>query len=180
MPRLFQRLIYRIYHRNSALAHFLTHRIRPAGILMILLVPASWLLIPLHSLGPIFQVRGLLLALLGMGLLWAFLRRAHVKTTRSLPRLATAGEPMHYRVTTRNLGKRTLAGSALFDMPPDNRPSYQLFSHSREPGEETRNIFDRTLGYYRWEWLQKNLNPSCQYRQFCLNAPLVISASCTN
>jgi uncharacterized protein (DUF58 family) len=162
---IFQRIIYRIYHRNSALAHFLTHRIKPAGILMVLLIPAAWLIMPVYSLAPLFQVRGLLFVLLGVSFLWAFLRRSQVKVTRNLPRLATAGEIMHYRVKVFNSGRKPVAGASLLDMPPDNRPSLPLFSRSKEPGEETRNLFDRTLGYYRWEWLQKTLtlftnNPS--------------------
>lgn len=156
-PPLLQRLIYRLYHRNSALAHFLTHRIRPAGILLIPLVPASWLVIPLHAPGPIFQIRGTLFALLGICFIWTLMRRARIHITRELPRLATAGETMHYRVNIHNSGTTTLSGASLLDMPPDNRPSLNLFTHSHEPGEETRNLLDRSLGYYRWEWLQKNL-----------------------
>jgi len=154
---LFHRLIYWIYHRNSALAHFFTHRIRPAGILMALLVPAAWLIMPVHALGPIFQIRGILFVILGVSCLWAFLRRARVKVTRELPRLATAGEPVQYRIRVLNSGKKSLSGASLLDMPPDNRPSFHLFRNSHEPGEETRNVFDRTLAYYRWEWLQKTL-----------------------
>ncbi|MBT8043756.1 MAG: DUF58 domain-containing protein [Verrucomicrobiae bacterium] len=154
---LFQRVIYRIYHRNSAIAHFLTHRVRPAGILLVVLIPASWMLMPLHSLGPIFQVRGMLFVLLGISCLWALSRRARVRVSRELPRLATAGEKLDYKVSVRNTGGRSLAGANLLDMAPDNRPSLQQFSRSREPGEETRNLFDRVFGYYRWEWLQKTL-----------------------
>lgn len=154
---LFQRLLYRTYHRNSALAHFLSRRIRPAGILMVLLIPAAWLIMPIHSLVPLFQVRGMLFILLAVSLTWAFSRRARVRVTRNLPRLATAGEIMHYRCKVYNSGKNNVAGACLLDMPPDNRPSFHLFSRSKEPGEETRNIFDRTFGYYRWEWLQKTL-----------------------
>lgn len=156
VPRA-QRWIHRIYHRNSALAHFFTHRIRSAGILLILLVPAAWMLLPLHALEPLFQLRGLSLTLLGVSFLWAFSRRARVRVRRDLPRLATAGEPMTYRVRVRNLGRLRLAGAQLLEMPPDNRPTVESFAWSREPGEETRNIFDRTLGYYRWEWLQRSL-----------------------
>lgn len=154
---VFQRWVHRIYHRNSALAHFFTHRIRPAGILLVLLIPAAWMLLPLHALGPLFQLRGLIFVILGVSLVWTFSRRARVRVRRELPRLATAGEPMTYRVHVRNLGKRSVAGTHLIEFPPDNRPSAENFTWSREPGEETRNIFDRTLGYYRWEWLQKNL-----------------------
>ncbi len=154
---LFQRLLYRTYHRNSALAHFLSHRIRPAGILMVLLIPAAWLIMPVYSLAPLFQVRGLLFVLLGVSCIWAFFRRAQVKVTRKLPRLATAGEVMHYRCKVSNSGKKNVAGACLLELPPDNRPSFLLFNRAKEPGEETRNIFDRTFGYYRWEWLQKTL-----------------------
>ena len=153
----FFRVIYKIYYRNSALAHFLTHRIRPAGILLILLVPAAWILLPQFTIGPLFQLRTMIFVLLGASCLWTFFRRAKVSATRDLPRLATAGEPVRYRVTIRNTGRLKLTSAALLDMASDNRPSYHLFAHSKEPGEEKRNIFDRTFCYYRWEWLQKTL-----------------------
>ncbi|BDS06181.1 hypothetical protein NT6N_12210 [Oceaniferula spumae] len=153
----FQRQIYRIYHRNSALAHFLTHRIRPAGILLVMLVPAAWLLMPQHALGPLFQLRGLIFAVLGICFVWTLLRRAKVTVHRELPRVATAGETVNYHVRVKNTGLLSLSGSRLLELAPDNRPGLELFTHSREPGEEKRNIFDRTLGYYRWEWLQRGL-----------------------
>lgn len=154
---LLLRWLHRIYRRSSAASHFFTHRIRPAGVLLILLVPASWMMIPLHSLAPIFQLRGLLLVILTVSALWTLLRRARVTTTRELPRLATAGEPIPYTVNVHNTGKRPLAGASLLEIPPDNRPTLTLFTHSREPGEESRNIFDRTLLHYRWQWLQQTL-----------------------
>lgn len=95
--------------------------------------------------------------LLAAGLGWAMLRRAKLKAVRQLPRLATARKPLDYRVTVHNLGRSKLAGASLLDFAPDNRPSLAMFSGSREPGEEKRNIFDRTFCYYRWEWLQKML-----------------------
>lgn len=139
------------------MAHFFTHRIRPAGILLTLLIPGSWLLLPQHSQGPLFQVRGLIFILLVISILWIFLRRANVQVTRDLPRLATAQEPLTYRVHLTNLARRKLTSTKLIEIPPDNRPSLQTFSNSKEPGEEKRNVFDRTFCYYRWEWLQKTL-----------------------
>ena len=154
---LFQKWLHRIYKRNSAVAHFLTYRIRPAGILLIILAPATWLVLPLYAAEPIFQLRGLIMVLLGISFLWALTRKATVKVKRELPRLATAGQPLNYRVQIHNQGNKKLAGSHLLEINPDNRPTAENFTWSREPGEETRNIFDRTLGYYRWEWLQHNL-----------------------
>ncbi len=153
----FRHQIYRIYHRSSALANFLTHRVRPAGILLILLIPAAWILMPQQVAGPIFQLRGSIFAVLGISFIWVFFRKASVKIQRELPRLATAGEPVSYRVAVQNTGGKSLNGVRMLEIPPDNRPSYESFVHSKEPGEEKRNIFDRTLGYYRWEWLQRGL-----------------------
>lgn len=153
----FRNQIYQLYRRYSAIAHFFTHRIRPAGFLLILLVPASWVLIPQLIEGPLFQMRGSILTVLGISLIWAFFRNAQVKIHRELPRLATAGEPVHYRVKVHNTSRKRLASAKLLELPPDNRPSYRLFTNSKEPGEEKRNIVDQMLAYYRWEWLQHTL-----------------------
>lgn len=156
--QFFQRLIYRIYYRNSAVAHFFTHRIRPAGILLIISLPAAWMVLPQFDIAALFQLRCFIFVLLISSVLFTIVRRANVVATRDLPRLATANEPVHYRVTLTNKGKRTLTSSALLDMAPDNRPSFDLFTGSREPGENERNVFDRTFCYYRWEWLQHKLS----------------------
>jgi len=155
---LFQRLIYRIYRRSSALGHFFKHRVRPAGLLVILTVPAAWLLLGEHNNLPLFQLRAMTLVVLGLCALWIFFRKANIQIKRELPRLATAGETIHYRVNVINTGRTTLTGAAaLLDLPPDNRPSLPLFIRSREPDEEKRNLFDRTFAYYRWLWLQEKL-----------------------
>ncbi len=152
-----QRFTYQIYRRSSALAHFFAHRIKPAGALIFFMTPLLWLLLPLHSITPLLQLRGLLFVILGVSAVWAFLRKAQITATRELPRVATAGETLPYRVSVKNESSRSLSGAILLDMPPDNRPSLELFLQVREPYEESRNIFDRTLAYYRWEWLQKKL-----------------------
>ena len=154
---LFSRLIHRIYFNNSAVAHFFSQRARPAGILLILLIPITWTLMPMYSLGPVYQIRGMIFAMLTISILWLLFRKAKVTTTRRLPRLATAGEPLQYHIIIHNTGKRTVSGANFLEMVPDNRPSQEIFTNSREPGEEHRNIFDRTFCFYRWEWLQKSL-----------------------
>jgi len=154
-PSLFHRLIHRIYRRSAALTHFFKLRVRPAGLLIILTILPSWLLLSEHNNLPLFQLRAFTLVVLALCAVWIFFRKAAVQITRELPRLATAGETIHYRVNIRNTGRFSLSGVNLLDLPPDNRPSLELFAHSREPGEEERNLFDRTFLYYRWLWLQK-------------------------
>ncbi len=155
---LFTKLIHRIYFNNSGIAHFFSQRLKPAGILLILMIPLSWTLMPMYSLAPAYQIRGMIFAMLTLSILWLLFRRARVTTTRRLPRLATAGEPLEYFVEIHNTGRRTLSGANFLEMTPDNRPSRELFINSREPGEENRNAFDRLFCYYRWEWLQEKLN----------------------
>ena len=152
-----QRKIYRFHYRNSAIAHFFTYRVRPAAVLFIALIPVVWVLQPQATSGPLFQIRAGITVLLIISLIWTVMRKARVKVLRHLPRVATAGEPVSYQVELHNLGRKKLSGVKLLELPADTRPSYQLFTHSREPGEEKRNAFDRTLGYYRWEWIQRGL-----------------------
>lgn len=157
-PSFFTRTIFRIYHRNAHTSHFLKLRFLPAGVLLTLLVPASWMLIPQHSIAPLFHIRALLIGIPVVACLWALSRRAKLSCQRQLPRQATAQQPLPYKVRVRNLGKRPLSAASLLEMPPDNRPNLPLFDRSREPGEQERNIFDRTFCYYRWEWLQESLS----------------------
>jgi len=149
--------IYWLYYHYAAIEHFLSHRVCAAGILLIALIPVAWVLHPQASAGPLFQIRAGIIVMLGISLIWAFTRKARIKIQRDLPRVATVGEAVSYRVKLQNTGRKKLTGFKLLELPPDNRPSYLLFNHSREPGEEKRNAFDRTLGYYRWEWLQRSL-----------------------
>ena len=81
------------------------------------------------------------------------LRRAPFSDLATLPRFATAGEPLRYRVTVRNDGSRSQRGLVLLEDTEDPRPSLAEFLAAREPGEERRNWFDRTVGYPRWMWL---------------------------
>ena len=169
---LFTKLIHRIYFNNSGIAHFFSQRVKPAGIMLVILIPITWTLMPMYSLGAVSQIRGMMFASLTLSILWLLFRKAKVKTTRKLPRVATAGEPLEYYIEIYNEGKRTLSGANFKEMRPDNRPNRELFANSREPGEEHRNVFDRLFCYYRWEWLQEKLTLfSCKPSTFIDSLP---------
>src|SRR5207249_556886 len=53
----------------------------------------------------------------------------------------------------RNGTARPQRGLVLLEDLADPRPAVDEFLHAREPGEERRNWFDRTVGYPRWAWL---------------------------
>jgi uncharacterized protein (DUF58 family) len=94
----------------------------------------------------------LLLAWLA-SLFFPFVTRPRLEARRSLPRYATAGEPFTYRVLLANRGARTLTGATVRERFRDPRPGYEEWRRVREPGEERRNWWDRTIGYFRWRWL---------------------------
>lgn len=102
---------------------------------------------------PIFQIFCFSLGLVMVSFTWVLFRRAKLSAALELPRHATAGEPLRYAVRLQNIGKRKLRGVHLIQTPPDPRPSFAEFAGTPEPGEEERNPFDRTMVYYRWQWL---------------------------
>ncbi len=101
----------------------------------------------------IFQIFCFSLGLVALSLCWVIFRGARLSATHHLPRYATVAEQVDYSVILKNVGKRTVRGALLSQIPPDPRPTYIEFSSLKEPGEDARNIFDRTMVFYRWQWL---------------------------
>lgn len=81
------------------------------------------------------------------------MRLPPLSVDRMLPRFASAGERLVYRIVVRNDTPRTLRRLTLVEELRDPRPTLEEFVRAREPGEERRNRFDRAVGYFRWAWL---------------------------
>jgi uncharacterized protein (DUF58 family) len=79
-----------------------------------------------------------------------------VSIHRHLPRYATADETFEYYITVSNQGDRVERDLRLEDNPRSVAPSFEQFRHAREPGEETRNAWDRWIGFHRFMWLQRH------------------------
>lgn len=151
--RRLDKWLYHVYYHGSGIYYFLLRRCRPAGItLLIVLILATCLGIG-QQLTSTFQLFSLSLGMALIGMPWAMSRRARVEAKREMPRFATAGEPLRYTVRVWHHGQRRLSRAWLADTPPDPRPSLADFIVLREPGEEERNLFDRSLPYFRWQWL---------------------------
>ena len=78
-----------------------------------------------------------------------------VSVRRQLPRYATAGEPFEYFITVINEGDRVEKDLGITDNPKVVPPNFEQFQRSKEPGEETRNAYDRWIGFHRFVWLQR-------------------------
>jgi uncharacterized protein (DUF58 family) len=153
-PGWFARQLHRNYSRGAALNFFFSRRIRPAGVgLLIVIVLTAGLGFGHPQMRTVYQIFSLSFGMALIAVPWAFSRRAKLHATRELPRYATVGESVRYTIRVTNTGARPLRRAWIAETLLDPRPTAAEFARRREPGEEDRNLFDRTFAYYRWQWL---------------------------
>ena len=148
-----KRLIYAALRAVGALDQRLRERLTLAGWLVLGAAAAAAAAGLDTNLTVTYRAFAFLAALLVLSWFVSLFFRARVEASREMPRYATAGEPLSYRITVANRGPRTLAGTLVTERFCDPRPSFDEWKRTREPGEERRNWFDRNVGYFRWRWL---------------------------
>lgn len=146
-------LLYPLYFHGTAASHFFRRRTRPAGLALLIVGVIVTFLAGGQASDPVFRMLSFGLSLGILALLWLPFRRAHLHITRELPDHATAGESVRLRYHIENRSRRNLRNAWLIESAPDPRPSKLRFLRAAEPGEEKRNVFDRTFSYYCWSWL---------------------------
>ena len=147
-----KRFIYRGLRFTSSVDQWLRERLTHAG----------WLALGLAGAGAAagldtnqtvtYRAFTFLAALLLLCYVASRFLRARVEAVRELPRYASAGERCVYRVTLTNRGAAPLSDARLREHFRDPRPGFDEWRRTREPGEERRNWWDRTVGYFRWRW----------------------------
>lgn len=147
-----KRLIYRALRIVSALDHWLRERLTPAGWLALGVAAAAAAAGLDTNQTVTYRAFTFLAALLAISYLASLFFRARLEASRDLPRYATAGERCVYRIVVANRGARTLAGATVLERFRDPRPGFDEWKRTREPGEERRNWWDRSVGYFRWRW----------------------------
>jgi uncharacterized protein (DUF58 family) len=148
-----KRLLYRWFSSFSAFQYRLDRRCTRAGSLALGVLGAA-IVIGLDTNRTVgYQVFTLVLALVILSAASSLIFRGRFTARRILPRFASAGVPMTYRVVITNQTDRRQDGLVLIEELTDPRPSFEEFVTAREPGEERRNWFDRQVGYPRWAWL---------------------------
>jgi hypothetical protein len=103
----------------------------------------------------VYQLFALLFCTLVFARLSIRVRSPEVSVKRQLPKYATAGVPFEYLITVTNNGHHVERDLQALDNPKIIPPDLAQFERMREPGEETRNAYDRWLGFHRFIWLQK-------------------------
>ena len=148
-----KRLLYRWFSSFSAFQYRLDRRFTRAGSLALSVLGAA-AVIGLDTNRTVgYQVLTLVLALLVISAASSLVFRGRFAARRVLPRFASVGVPLTYRVAIGNQTSRRQEGLVLLEELADPRPSFEEFTTAREPGEERRNWFDRKVGYPRWAWL---------------------------
>jgi uncharacterized protein (DUF58 family) len=147
-----RRFIYRSLRLTSALDHWLRERLTPAGWVVLGTAGAAAAAGLDTNQTVTYRAFTFLAALLLVAYGASLAFRARLEARRELPRYATAGERCVYRVVVANRGARALAGASLRERFRDPRPGYDTWRRTREPGEERRNWWDRSVGYFRWRW----------------------------
>ena len=152
-----RRFIYRSLRIASTLDHWLRERLTPAGWLALGMAAATAAAGLDTNQTVTYRAFTFLAALLLLSwivsLFFPLFFNRRLEASRELPRYATAGEPCAYRVVVANRGGRALAGASVLERFRDPRPGYEEWQRTREPGEERRNWWDRSVGYFRWRWL---------------------------
>lgn len=147
------RRLHQTYSRSTSLQHFLHRRVCPAGFATGAVFVLIFCLAAGQQKPPIYQMLSLSTTILALSLPLAMSRRARLHAERLTPRHASMGLPLRYTVRVTNTGRSGLSRAWLMESLPDPRPSIEEFVRLREPGEEERNAFDRSLAWFRWQWL---------------------------
>ncbi|MCP5424772.1 MAG: DUF58 domain-containing protein [Gammaproteobacteria bacterium] len=103
------------------------------------------------------QIFSLLVSLLAVAIAWSLWFRPRLSIHRVLPSMATAGEPLRYRLRVENRGKRRQREIAVVDELQTHWPDVDDFRRYHDPADRHRNPFDRVVGYPRWLGLIRHL-----------------------
>lgn len=150
---MFKRLIYRNYRAYTGGVFRLGRRVTPAGWLVLvgMCLAGGFGLDTTQTLS--YQMFAFLICAVVVALIASAFARPKLSFERMLPKFGTAGEPLPYQLIVRNATGRAQKGLSIIEQLPDPRPSFEEFVTTPEPGEEKRNWYDRSQGWYRWEYL---------------------------
>ncbi len=102
-----------------------------------------------------YQVFAFVLSLFIVSIIYSRFFRFRFQAVRILPKFATVGITIKYRVIIHNKTNQTQTHLKLLENFVDPRPTLSEFLEITEPQENKRNTLDRYLGYYRWLWLME-------------------------
>jgi len=149
----FKRYLHRNYRTFDSITHRFGRRLTLTGWVVLAGTVAAAALGADTAASPSYQTFSILGCLVLASAFCTPLGRPQLSLERILPKFGSVGETLRYRILVRNRGRKTQNALKLIEELPDPRPTLEEFVRTPEPGEEKRNWWDRTYGYYRWRWL---------------------------
>ena len=134
---MFWRILYRIYRVVSWWRYWGSRRFTHSGIGILIAVVVAAMMGPDTENNVAYQAFTMLVCLLAVSVAFTWSFRARFSAHRLLPRFATVGSPLTYRVAVRNLTRRTQSGLTLIEDLADPRPSFAEW-HRARVAEERR------------------------------------------
>lgn len=105
------------------------------------------------TLTVLYQLVPFLLVIFLFAFVWSLFFRLRLTANRVLPKHGTVGEKLEYRLIINNVSSKKQKGLLVVEQLGVSYPTLEEFINTPEPGEKQRNIYDRTLLFYRWRWL---------------------------
>lgn len=130
-----KRLVYQAYRFNSSALYWARRRLTPAGwiVAITIILTAGMATDAEQSVG--YQAFTLLVCMALVAMVFAPFFRFRFRAERLLPRFGTAGQPLQYTITVKNLTRRIQPGLTVHDDLADPRPTFDDFLRSTQ---ETR------------------------------------------
>lgn len=148
-----QHFFYRCFRLTYTIKRWFIRRFTAGGFMIGAWLIASAVVGLDTHLTVAYRAFTFLLAILIIAGAWSLAFRGRFDAMRMLPKFGTVGERLVYRVTVLNRTRKIQKGLYLFEESEDPRPTFEAFAGTPEPGEESRNLFDRAVRYHRWLWL---------------------------
>ncbi|XWK86342.1 MAG: DUF58 domain-containing protein [Phormidium sp.] len=145
------RFIYRFFRFSYALEQSRRRRLTTGGLIILLCLIISATLGLDTTQNMTYQIFTFLLSILIISIVSSHFFAFRFGAVRILPRFATVGVKLKYRLVIHNKTNKIQNNLKLLESFADPRPTFKEFSETPEPNEEKRNSFDRY--YYRWLWL---------------------------
>jgi uncharacterized protein (DUF58 family) len=153
IKKLITYFLFRNYRLSSAIKYRVRRKFTPIGGLAIAAMILTGGVGVDTSQAIAYQAFVLIWCLVLVALVWSFFPAPQLLAKRILPRVGTAGQPLHYQLTIINPTESLQNSVTVAEDLGDTRPTFAEFANTPEPGERKRNIFDRFFRFYRWMWL---------------------------
>ncbi|MDM8569366.1 hypothetical protein QUF50_07660, partial [Thiotrichales bacterium HSG1] len=164
-----QRFLFRNFKNISDYVAWKQQHFTKAGSFMLIAIVAAGVFGIDTRQNLSYQLFSLSLILILLSIISSWRFRIHLTVQRDLPKFATIDETLNYQITIHNHTQKIQQSLVLRDYAKQQYPSFTYFINAKEPGYNTRNWFDRYVGYPRWLWLirmsrgviipEKNLPP---------------------